>query len=172
MTWTAPNVDRVDEPFVGDERAMLDGFLDLQRDTLLFKCAGLAGAQLAAQAVPPSNLSLLGLVRHLTETERSWFRRRFGGQSVESQYWQPDRPDAAFEDVDPDNAEQDLAALLAERELARAAVADLPLDAVFVSERWGKLSLRWGYYHLIEEYARHNGHADLLRQRIDGMIGA
>ena len=86
MTWTAPAVTRVDEPFTGDERAMLEGFLDWYRATLLFKCQGLSAQQLAEQAVPPSNLSLIGLLRHLTEVERGWFRRRIDGADLDRVY--------------------------------------------------------------------------------------
>jgi hypothetical protein len=171
MIWTAPPVIRIDEPFIADERAMLAGFLDWQRSTLLVKCAGLTGPQLARKACPPSNLSLLGLVRHLTEVERTWFRRRFGGQAVDDLYTRADRPDAAFDEVGADRAEGDIARLATECELARQAVAGLSLDAIFVSERWGPMTLRWAYSHMNGEYARHNGHADLLRQRIDGQTG-
>ncbi len=138
----------------------------------LFKCAGLTGAQLAEQAVPPSNLSLLGLVRHVTDVERSWFRRRLGGETVDRIYWRPDRPDAAFEEVDPAHAERDLARLTAEMDSARQVAAGRALDTTFVHERLGEMSLRWAYCHMIEEYARHNGHADLIRERIDGQTGA
>jgi uncharacterized damage-inducible protein DinB len=172
VTWTAPRVTRIDEPFVADERTMLEGFLDWQRSTLLFKCAGLTGTQLAAQPCPPSNLSLLGLVRHVTDVERTWFRRRFAGEAAESRYWREERPDAAFDEADPLHAEEDLARLTAEWELARRAVADMSLDAIFVSDRWGEMSLRWAYCHMIEEYARHNGHADMIRQLIDGQVGS
>jgi len=168
MTWTAPPVERVDEPFVADERAMLEGFLDWNRRTLLVKCAGLTGDQLAQQAVPPSTLSLLGLVRHVTDVERTWFRFRFGGERVEPVHGPPD---VAFGEVDPAHAEQDIALLVAEWDAARRAVAGLALDHIFVSPRWGELSLRWAYHHMNGEYCRHNGHADLLRQRIDGTTG-
>ena len=171
MAWTVPVITRTDEPFVGDERAMLDGFLDWHRATLLHTCGGLTGQQLARRAVPPSRLSLLGLVRHLASVERTWFRRRFRGEEVDELYWRPDKPDAAFEEVDPDRAEADIAILMREWELCRQAVAGAALDATFLSERWGEMSLRWIYFHLIGEYAHHNGHADLLRERIDGRTG-
>ncbi|HEX6499154.1 MAG TPA: DinB family protein [Micromonosporaceae bacterium] len=171
MTWTVPDIVRPDEPFVADERAMLQGFLDFARATLVRKCAGLTGEELARQAVPPSSLSLLGLVRHLTDVERTWFRRRFGGEDVASLYHRPDRPDAAFDDVDPARAEEHLARLVDEWAAADRAVATLPLDHVFVSQRWGPMSLRWAYSHLTSEYNRHNGHADLLRERVDGSTG-
>lgn len=164
-------VDRVDEPFVADERAMLEGFLEFGRSTLLLKCAGLTGRQLAERAVPPSRLSLLGLVRHVTQVERTWCRRRFGGEQVEDLYEGAARQQAAFEEVNPENAEQDVARLIAEWQAARRALAGLPLDHVYISRRWGRLSLRWAYHHLASEYNRHNGHADLLRERIDGRIG-
>lgn len=172
MTWIAPEITRIDEPFVGDEMTMLDGWLDWQRMTLLHKCAGLTGDRLAELSTPPSNLSLLGLVRHQTDVERTWFRRRFRGEDVPPVYWREDRPDAAFEEVDPGQAERDYAMLIAEWDLARQAVGGALLDDTFTSERWGEMSLRWIYLHMIEEYARHNGHADLLRQRIDGEVGA
>lgn len=168
MTWTAPGIARTAEPFTGDERAMLDGFLEWQRATLLHVCAGLTGEQLALRAVPPSRLSLLGLVRHVADVERTWVRRRFRGEALDSLYARPDRPDAAFEDLDPARAEADVAALAREWELCRRAVAGAPLDATFLSARWGAMSLRWVYLHLIREYAVHNGHAELLRERIDG----
>ncbi len=171
MAWTAPLITRADEPFVGDERAMLDGFLDWHRASLLHRCGGLTGEHLARQTVPPSRLSLLGLVRHLASVERTWFRRRFLGEHVDALYWRPDQPDAAFTEVDPDRAETDIATLISEWDRCRHAVAGQPLDATFVSERWGEMSLRWVYLHLIREYAQHNGHADLLRERIDGMTG-
>jgi hypothetical protein len=171
MTWTVPDVDRVDEPFDGDERAMLQGFLDFGRKTLLLKCCGLAGDALARRPIEPSTLSLLGLIRHVTEVERTWFRRRFGGEDVAGPYRRDDQPDAAFHDVDPTRAEQDIACLVAEWHAADRAVACLRLDHTFVSDRWGEMTLRWAYSHMISEYSRHSGHADLLRQRIDGVIG-
>lgn len=171
MVWSAPDVVRDWEPCVGDERAILQGFLDFGRKTLLLKCAGLTGVQLVDRAVPPSRLSLLGLVRHITEVERTWFRRRFGGEAVDYLYWRADRPDASFEETDPDRAEQDIECLIAEWQAVDHAVGNLSLDHVFVSDRWGPMSLRWAYSHMNSEYNRHNGHADLIRQRIDGATG-
>jgi uncharacterized damage-inducible protein DinB len=172
MTWIAPDITRTDEPFVADERTMLEGWLDWHRATLLHKCAGLTGEQLALASTPPSNLSLLGLVRHMADVERSWFRRRFRGETIESIYRYGDgAPNASFELVDPAQAEADFGALTQEWEHARAAAAGASLDDTFVHERQGEMSLRWIYIHMIEEYARHNGHADLLRERIDGVTG-
>ncbi len=170
MTWTAPEYGRADEPFAGAERPMLDGFLDWHRAGLLMRCSGLTGEQLARRPVPPSDLSLLGIVRHLTDVERTCFRRRWGGEEIAACY-SPDRPDGAFDDVDPAFAQRDLDRLVAEQQLARHAVADLPMDAIFVNEIWGQMSLRWALTHMIAEYAAHNGQADLIRQRIDGRKG-
>jgi hypothetical protein len=114
---------------------------------------------------------LLALVRHVTDVERTWFRRRFGAEAIESVYWRPDRPDAASEEAEAEGAERDIAGLVAEWQAARRAVADLPLEHGFVSDRCRPMQLRWAYCHPTSEYDRHNGHADLLRERIDGTTG-
>lgn len=172
VTWTAPEIARVREPFVADERQMLEGFLDFYRATLLHKCAGLDGEQLALRAVPPSNLSLLGLIRHMTNVERSWFRRRFAGESIDRLYATDDNEDADLDDVDPADAESAYAAFVAELDAVRAAIAGHGLDETFFHERYQlTMSLRWVCLHMIEEYARHCGHADLIRERVDGTIG-
>lgn len=151
---------------------MLDGWLDFHRQTLLLKCAGLTAEQLRRRAVEPSNLSLLGLLRHMVEVERAWFRRRFAGEHVEPPYSSPERPDADFDDVDTADAEADYAALTQEIRLARTAARGRSLDDQFYNPRGRvEMDLRWVYVHMIEEYARHNGHADLLRERIDGTTG-
>ena len=168
--WTAPPAHRDNEPMTGPERAMLQGWLDWHRQTLLTKCAGLTAEQLRTAAVPPSNLSLLGLVRHMTEVERSWFRTRAAGETVGDVYCTEEQPDADFENVADADAEADLARYAEELKLADAAAAPLSLEHEF-ELRSGKRSLRWVYLHMIEEYARHNGHADLIRERIDGATG-
>jgi Protein of unknown function (DUF664) len=169
--WTVPPVTRIDQPVTADERATLEGLLDWHRATFVWKCAGLTGEQLALRPVPASSLSLLGLIRHLTDTERAWFRRRVGGLVLPDVYGRPDRPEAAFEEGDPGSAEADLARLTAEWELCRQAAAGVPLEATFEHESWGTLSVRWVYGHMIAEYARHLGHADLIRESIDGVTG-
>ena len=151
---------------------MLRGLLDWHRSTLLFKCAGLDGEQLARAPIAQSNLSLLGLVRHLSKVERTWFRRRFRAEQIDILYSTAARPDADFEDVDAAAAEADYARLLAEQEAARRAVADAPLDATFRTDDGKEFSLRLVFNHMIAEYARHNGHADLIRQCVDGVTGA
>jgi uncharacterized damage-inducible protein DinB len=171
MTWISTAPDRAWEPFVADERTTLEGFLDKQRTTLVWKCAGLTGEQLASRAIPPSSLSLLGLVRHLTEAERGHFRCEFAGQDVPHPYSTEDQPDAAFANASADTAAQDIAALVAEWDLARAAIADAALDDCFIDPEIGQISLRTLLNHMIEEYARHIGHADLLRECIDGVTG-
>lgn len=165
--------ERVEPDRVRDERAALEQRLDYHRATLLTKCAGLTGEQLAQRAVPPSTMSLLGLVRHLTEVERWWLRMHADGQQLDWPF-DPDQTGADFDDVDAARAEQDLDTYCRELDHARAAVAGKDLDLVVPSrgdhpER--TRDVRWILLHLIEEYARHNGHADLLREAIDGATG-
>jgi Protein of unknown function (DUF664) len=152
-----------------DERSSLESWLEYHRATLLVKCAGLTPEQLVARSCPPSPLSLLGLVRHMTEVE-SWFHV-FDGQPEGQFYCSDDNPDADFEDVDPRRADQDLALYQASVERSRAAVTGRGLDE-HIPEPSKPTSLRWVYQHMIEEYARHNGHADLIRERIDGVTGS
>jgi uncharacterized damage-inducible protein DinB len=172
MRWIAPDVERMEGPTVGSERQQLEGWLTYQRQTLLTKCAGLSGEDLARRAVAPSTLSLLGLVRHMADAERAWFRRHFGGLDLPEVFARPpDQRDAAFDEADGSQAEADYAALLQEIDMCDAAAAGASLEDEFVLAEWGPVSLRWVYNHMIEEYARHNGHADLLRQSIDGVTG-
>jgi len=175
MTWIAPDIDRRPEPFIADERGMLQGWLDYHRDTLLHKCAGLAAEQLKTAAVEPSNLTLLGLVRHMAYVERSWFRRRVAGEDIDPLYCGPDNPDGDFDDVAAADPEADFATFRAEVDLADQAAAGHGLDETFLRRRadggTDEVSVRWVYTHMIEEYARHNGHADLIRERIDGSTG-
>jgi hypothetical protein len=172
MAWTAPRADRPHVPLVAGERQMLEAWLDFHRQTLLAKCAGLTAGQLKQRAAPPSGLSLLGLVRHLAEVERAWFRLRVNGEDVEFLFSSEADPDGEFDHVETADAERDYATYLAEVEAARRAAAAHALDDVFHhSYRKVDMSVRWVYLHMIEEYARHNGHADLLRERIDGKTG-
>jgi Protein of unknown function (DUF664) len=168
VTWTAPEIERPSGSLVADEHEMLRGDLAWHRSTFLLKCAGLTGEQLAQRADPPSTLSLLGLIRHLAKVERIWFRIRFAAEQVEwlyGDYW-----DLDFNDLDPSRAEAEYAQLVEEMRLADAAVADAKLDDRF---EWNdqEASLRFVYLHMIGEYARHNGHADLLREHTDGVTG-
>ena len=169
---TAPDVSqfRVDPPYVADERAMYQSWLDFHRGTLLWKCAGLTDEQLKTMAVSPSGLTLLGVVRHMAEVERSWFRTRAAGLPLDYLYCSDDDGDGDFENVAEADVEQDLATFKAECLAADEAVRDMSLDDTFAG-REGPISMRWVYVHMIEEYARHNGHADLIRERIDGATG-
>ena len=173
MPWIAPDVerserypDRRNEP----EQEMLRDWLDWHRATLLRKCAGLDATALASRAVPPSNLSLLGLVRHMADTERGWVRQTFRGQQIPDLYYRPDAKDADFEEAGPATAEEDFERYRAECLAVDAALDGAKLDDTFTFAEQ-TMSVRWMWQHLVEEYARHNGHADLLRQVIDGATG-
>ncbi len=164
-------LERAIAPLEADERVTLTAFLDFQRATLALKCAGLTDDQLRERAVPPSSLSLLGLVRHMAEVERNWFRPVLGGEQMSAIFAPGMDWEASFRDVAMAGAAEAFGAWRAECEHARALVAAVPsLDAS--GNRGGeRFSLRWVMVHMIEEYARHNGHADLLRERIDGSTG-
>ncbi|WP_319458835.1 DinB family protein [Micromonospora sp. RTP1Z1] len=175
MTWRAPEITRKTESYVADERTMLEGWLDYHRQTLLMKCAGLTAEQLKTPSVEPSGLTLLGLVRHMSEVERWWFRIRAAGQQLDDLYITDASPDGDLDDIADADAEAGFATFTAEVEAARKAAADLSLDATFLRKRRDgsadEMNVRWVYVHMIEEYARHNGHADLIRERIDGVVG-
>jgi hypothetical protein len=165
--------ERVDPPGVADERATLIGFLNYHRATLERKCEGLTPAQLARRACPPSTLSLLGVVRHLAEVERGWFDE-IAGRARPDIYCTPED-----QNVDFDGAVADPAVVARAFHDWRTAIteADVVLSgadlaASYPRPRNGRLvSVRWVLVHLVEEYARHNGHADLLREAIDGTTG-
>jgi hypothetical protein len=166
--WLAPERGKTSR-VPDDERSSLESWLEFHRATLLVKCAGLTPEQLVARSCPPSSLSLLGLVRHMAEVE-SWFHV-FDGQPDGVFFCSADRPEADFEDLDPRLADQDLAIYQASVERSRAAVLGRSLGDL-IPEPSKPTSLRWVYQHMIEEYARHNGHADLLREGIDGATGS
>ena len=172
-SWRAPTVQRVEPDRPMPEREALEAWLDYHRQTLLHKCSGLTSAQLKMRAVPPSSLSLLGLIRHMTEVERWWFRIYASGEELGFQYCTDERPDDDFDALEDADAPAQIAACLRETELARRAVADRGLDEVLSHPRRPQriVDLRWVFLHMAEEYARHNGHADLLRERIDGTVG-
>ena len=166
-------VERIDPPLVAQEREMLDAWLDYHRATLAVKCEGLTDDQLRAQAVPPSSLSLLGLVRHMGEVERSWFRRVLSGEQAPPRYYSDENPDGDFDDVADAVVADAFGYWRDECAHARERVAAAPsLDVTGTGRQGERYSLRWIMVHMIEEYARHNGHADLLRERIDGTVGA
>jgi uncharacterized damage-inducible protein DinB len=165
---------RRDPPLEADERTMLEAWLDYQRATLVVKCEGLGADDLRRRSVPPSTLSLLGLVRHMAEVERGWFRRTLAGEDVTPLYYSESDPDGDFDGVDAADPGEAFATWRAECEHSAARLAAVTaLDQVGARPRRSGqgVSVRWILVHMIEEYARHNGHADLLRQRIDGAVG-
>jgi uncharacterized damage-inducible protein DinB len=170
VIWTVPLPDPVDGPLTGADRPMLEGYLGWQRATLLSICAGLTADQLARRPVTSSNLSLLGLIRHLAKVERTWFRIRAAGEQIEPLYDIALGNDYAFDQLEAADAPAAIERLRSEWSAADAAVAALSFDHVF-DVRGDDFSLRMTYVHLIGEYARHNGHADLLRESIDGVTG-
>ncbi|MEZ3182947.1 DinB family protein [Streptomyces pimonensis] len=157
-----------------DERTMLEGWLDYHRDTLARKCEGLTDEQLRTASVPPSDLSLMGLVRHMSEVERSWFRRVLADEDAGPLYYGEAEPDGEFHLTGEDTWKEAYGTWQAEIAAARSNAARFALDDPsrgrhrFSADPY---SLRWIYTHMIEEYARHNGHADLIRERVDGATG-
>jgi uncharacterized damage-inducible protein DinB len=169
-----PDEDPRSEGGFDDERTMLVEYLRDQRLTLELKCAGLDAADLARRSVEPSNLSLLGLVRHMADVERIWFRARMAGQEAPARYWTDADPDGDFNGAvaDPEVVAEAWQAWRAEVAFAEQFVAEAPDLGIKGYYGHGKeISLRELLLHMVEEYARHNGHADLLRERIDGRIG-
>jgi len=171
VTSPDPSQFRTDPPRIADERAMYQSWLDFHRGTLVWKCAGLTDAQLKTASVSPSTLTLLGLLRHMSEVERWWFRTNATGLTLRDLYWTEGDEDGDFDSVAAADVEQDLATFKAECLAADDAVRAMSLDDTFVGRNNTAISLRWVYVHMIEEYARHNGHADLLRESIDGATG-
>lgn len=172
-----PDTDpRTDPPVQADERATLVAFLRWQRETLELKCSGLDAADLARRAVEPSTMSLLGLVRHMAEVERGWFRRKMAGQDAAPPFSSRADPDGEFDGAVPDpgvvaQAWEVWRAEVAFADQFVAEAPDLEVTAKTPDPWHGAVSLRWVLVHMVEEYARHNGHADLLRERIDGRLG-
>ncbi|RAO13715.1 Mini-circle uncharacterized 19.1 kDa protein [Micromonospora noduli] len=164
--------ERIGPPVTGDERETLRAFLDFHRATLALKCAGLSDEDLRRQSMPPSALSLLGLVRHLAEVERAWFRRVIDGEDIGLVWSETGDFQQAYDATSATRAE---AFDAWEREVAHARRierAAASLDVTGLNARSGEtVSLRLVMLHLIHEYARHNGHADLLREGVDGTVG-
>ena len=169
MTWTAPEADRQPAPFLGDERSLLDGWLDYHRETLLRKCAGLTEEQLKTAAAEPSPLTLLGMVRHMTDNEQ-WFCSLFTREPVTGTYCTDESPEGDLDDIADAEAPANFAKFDEAVKTARAASSLRQLDDTEETEGF-LLTIRGAYLHMIEEYARHNGHADLIRERIDGTVG-
>jgi uncharacterized damage-inducible protein DinB len=172
--WVDPEDDPREGPSPVGERETLLGYLNYQRTTLAMKCDGLDAEQLARRSVEPSTLSLLGLVRHLAKVEQVWFRITMSGQQIPRLYSTEQDRDADFNGAvaDPDVVAEAWEGWRREVAFAEQFVAEAPsLDLMSTHPTRDPISLRELLVHLIEEYARHNGHADLLRERIDGRTG-
>ncbi|MDX3763939.1 DinB family protein [Streptomyces sp. AK02-04a] len=163
---------RTDGGFEG-ERAVLTGYLRDQRLTLELKCSGLDAAALARRSVEPSNLSLLGLVRHMVGVEQKWFRQVLAGQAAPRHYRSDGDPDGDFNGAvpDPEVVAEAWTTWRAEVAFAERFTAEAPDLSVTGTVGQEPMQLREVLVHVIEEYARHNGHADFLRERIDGRVG-
>jgi uncharacterized damage-inducible protein DinB len=170
-----PEADpRTDPPARADERTTLLAFLRWQRATFELKCGGLDAAAMAARPAEPSSMSLLGLVRHLADVERGWSRRVMAGQDAPPHFRTEADRDGAFTGAVPDPAVVAAAWDAWQSEVAFTdgfVIAASSLDVTGDDPWRGPISLRWVLVHLIEEYARHNGHVDLMRERIDGAVG-
>lgn len=163
--------DRVPTPKLGDERAVLTGFLEYHRRTFELKCTGVAPARLSGRGQPPSTMSLHGLVRHLAAAERWWFQIQFAGLDVPMLYYTDDDPNLDFDGLDGD-VTADFEVWRAECARSRQIVATSSLDDTGTTKVSGEpFSLRWLLANATTEYARHCGHADLLREAIDGATG-
>jgi uncharacterized damage-inducible protein DinB len=173
--WVDPDDDPRDTGIeLFDERATLIEYLRAYRLTLRLKCANLDAGQMASRSVAPSTMSLLGLIRHMANVERYWFRRVMAGDDVPAVYRSDDDPDAAWNGAvdDPVVVAQAWAAWEAEIVSADRFVAESgDLDTLGRQPGGRAIRLREILIHMIEEYARHCGHADLLRERIDGRVG-
>jgi uncharacterized damage-inducible protein DinB len=165
--------DRVGPPNFGGEREMLRAFLDYHRATLAMKCDGLTDEELRKQSMPPSTLSLLGLVRHMAEVERAWFRRVFEDKDA-PMVWSEEVDFQAAYDASTSTRAEAFAAWEAEVENSRRIEREAQsLDLAGYQPRWEEdVSLRMVMLHVLLEYGRHNGHADFLREGVDGTVGA
>jgi uncharacterized damage-inducible protein DinB len=160
-----------DIPRNDDERSTLLAFLEWQRETLARKCAGLEPNQLRIRSAEPSTLSLLGLVRHMADVERGWFRRTLAGEDIADRYSSDADPDGDFDNIEAADADEAFASWHEECGRADEIISRRALEATGHHRTGREVSMRWILNHMIEEYSRHNGHADLLRERIDGATG-
>ena len=165
---------RTDDSFRAGERDMLLWFLDEHRRVLARKAEGVTEEQARMAASPPSDITLLGLIRHMAKVERIWFRERLAGEDVPRLYvgalHPTGDPDGDFHAPTDATLAEAFESYWREIEIADRNIAATDLDAEFDTGR-AVLSLRWMLVHMIEEYARHCGHADLVRQAIDGATG-
>ena len=161
-------MERIDPPLAADEKTTLAAYLDYHRATLLRKVAGLTDEQ-AKWSPVPSGTSLFGLVAHLTSVERWWFAKVIAGLDVELA-WSDDDPDADWRGPDSATLADVVDAYEQECARSREVLAAADLDTVVEGPRAGR-NVRYVVVHMIEETARHNGHADLLREQLDGGTG-
>jgi hypothetical protein len=171
MTWTAPPVDGRHTLGTGSERELLESWLDTHRRTLLWKCSGLTAEQLRRQADPPSPITLIGLVRHAADNERWWFTHHAAGRPLVDLFGTEADPGDDVSTLSDADVAADLSTFEAECQASREVTAGLSLDHQVRSPSGRMISVRWIFLHMIEEYARHNGHADLLREHLDGATG-
>jgi hypothetical protein len=170
LEWPVPRTAAI--PRAADELTMLGAYLDHYRETFELKCAGVPADQMSARSSPPSTMSLHGLVRHLAGVERWWFAINFAGSDLPMLYYSDDDPDQDFESLEGDPLEA-LRVWREECERSRGIVDGASgLDRLGAVERNGTYTLRWLMLRMIAEYAQHCGHADLLREGIDGAVGA
>jgi uncharacterized damage-inducible protein DinB len=162
-------MERNDPPFVGDEKTMLEAWLDYHRATLVQKVEGLTEEQVR-QTPLPSGTSLRGLVTHLTDVEKWWFAACVAGRDVEFA-WTDEDPDADWRAPEDVTIAELVAAYEAECARSREVLAGADLDTVVDIPERKPRSVRWVLVHMVEETARHNGHADVLRELVDGSVG-
>lgn len=162
---------RTEPPYVLSDRDMLEAWLEFHRTTLQLKCEGLDDAGRKQRPVGTSNLSLHGLVRHMAEVERNWFERVLLREPTTPPIWyDPAIEDSELVPLDDAVWDDDVARWQEQCETSRKNAAQFDLDHLGF-RRGEDVSLRWIYVHMIEEYARHNGHADIIRELVDGQVG-
>ena len=168
-TW---NSKRTTADATGDERAVATSLLEFHRETLFAKCEGISEEQLKKRAIPPSAMSLLGLLRHMIQVEMLWTQECLEGRNPEYPFKNPEVPDSEFEALDSMPVEEVFFRYLAAVEISRTSLASYDFDELkFARIFHREVSVRFIHIHLLEEYARHCGHADLLREAVDGRTG-
>jgi uncharacterized damage-inducible protein DinB len=168
-TGTLPPDDRPEPPGHGNERSTIDAFLELQRATVVYKATGLSDSD-AARRLLPSLTTVSGLIRHLADVERSWFREVMDGEQNIAYRWSDEDPDGEFRVTEAESLDEIIADYIAAVAESRAVQLRYSLDDL-CHGRENRFTLRWITVHLIEETARHIGHIDILRELLDGATG-
>jgi uncharacterized damage-inducible protein DinB len=168
-----PRFERPKPLSSGDERSQLESWFTFYRATLLKKCSGLTFDELARRPIESSTMSLLGLLRHMTFVEQIWFDARFAGNDVVEYYRRPDDREVAWTELESATLDEVVATFNRAYETSDELARGHDLDEIVKNPGVGRepVDLRWIYIHMIEEYARHCGHADLLRELVDGVTG-